>query len=303
MHGMNEFENESRDAVGGDNRLQITDYKSEEDVRGATGHRRNGKIARLPRDVREQINELLDDGVDYDTIIEKLGDAGKELNKQNLCNWVQGGYRDWVKERERKALLEGNFSRVVDLLAKAEPDEVPDLIVKLMAARVGGVLSGITPQDLHENSEKDPRNLVRLLSLVPKLSREALRTRKYRRAVQREEAAELKERDPNRPFGDESDHRAVVDIVDRVLGLGRYTKPRKDERTSNIQLPSVSTRPPNVERAEEDNRKSKIEDRKNSEDGAVVTSPHAEVSGAESLSLTPGFNRGTSEGGEENKTV
>ncbi len=193
-------------------------------VPGASGHRRNGKIARLPKAVREDINEWIDDGVEYEKIIETLGDEGKGLTKQNISRWAQGGYRDWVKEQERSALLNGNSDRVVDLLTKAEPEEIPDLIVKLFAARVGGVLSDLTPQELRDNSEKDPRNLVRLLSLVPKLSREALRTRKYRRSAEREEAQELKLRDPKKPFGDESDHRAVVDIVDRVLGLGRHRR-------------------------------------------------------------------------------
>ena len=181
-------------------------------------------MARLPRATREKINEFLDDGIPYGKIVEMLGEDGNGVSISNLCKWEKGGYRDWLKEQERKVLLEGNFEKVVDSLVKAEPEEVPDLVVKLMAARMSGLLSELTPQELQENSDKDPRTLVRLLSLVPKLSREALRTRKYRRSVEREEAQELKLRDPKKPFGDESDHRAVVSIVDRVLGLDRYRR-------------------------------------------------------------------------------
>jgi hypothetical protein len=59
--------------------------------------RRNGKVARLPAGLRDQINRLLDDGVPYKVIIEKLGDAGKHLNEDNISNWRLGGYQDYLK--------------------------------------------------------------------------------------------------------------------------------------------------------------------------------------------------------------
>src|SRR5436189_4825362 len=59
--------------------------------------RRNGKVARLPSALREQINHMLDDGVPYKTIIQKLGEAGKHLNKDSISNWRSGGYQDYLK--------------------------------------------------------------------------------------------------------------------------------------------------------------------------------------------------------------
>src|SRR5258706_8651434 len=58
--------------------------------------RRNGKVARLPSALREQINQMLDDGVPYKAIIERLGDAGKHLNEDNISNWRLGGYQDYL---------------------------------------------------------------------------------------------------------------------------------------------------------------------------------------------------------------
>src|SRR5690242_20589736 len=59
--------------------------------------RRNGKVARLPSAVRAQINRMIDDGVPYKVIIEKLGETGKHLNESNLSNWRLGGYQDYLK--------------------------------------------------------------------------------------------------------------------------------------------------------------------------------------------------------------
>jgi hypothetical protein len=59
--------------------------------------RRNGKVARLPLALRDQINHLLDDGMPYKTIIQKLGEAAKHLNKHSISNWRSGGYQDYLK--------------------------------------------------------------------------------------------------------------------------------------------------------------------------------------------------------------
>ena len=59
--------------------------------------RRNGKVARLPFAVRCDINRMLDDGLPYKVIIEKLGDSGKHLNEDNLSNWRLGGFQDYLK--------------------------------------------------------------------------------------------------------------------------------------------------------------------------------------------------------------
>src|SRR6266700_5861447 len=59
--------------------------------------RRNGKVARLPSPLREQINQMLDDGVPYKAIIQKLGEPGKHLNEDNLSNWRLGGYQDYLR--------------------------------------------------------------------------------------------------------------------------------------------------------------------------------------------------------------
>src|SRR5436305_1690239 len=58
--------------------------------------RRNGKVARLPAELRDQINRQIDDGVPYKVIIERLGDAGKHLNEDNVSNWRLGGYQDYL---------------------------------------------------------------------------------------------------------------------------------------------------------------------------------------------------------------
>src|SRR6266850_5579583 len=68
-------------------------------------HRR-GSVARLPKQLRDQINNLLRDGLPYRSILEKLRatcpnpllDAVKELH---VSRWrSRGGYREWLDQQE-----------------------------------------------------------------------------------------------------------------------------------------------------------------------------------------------------------
>ena len=73
---------------------------------------RTGKIARLPAAVRQQLNLRLDDGQEGPPILdwlnalpevqallqEKFG--GAPISPQNLSQWRQGGFQDWLLLRE-----------------------------------------------------------------------------------------------------------------------------------------------------------------------------------------------------------
>src|SRR3954447_7395107 len=62
--------------------------------------RRNGKIARLPAEVREVVNEMIRDGAEYGVIVEELQRLGHEdIRTRNVSRWFQGGYQDWLREQ------------------------------------------------------------------------------------------------------------------------------------------------------------------------------------------------------------
>ena len=78
--------------------------------------RRNGKVARLPFALRSEINRMLDDGLPYKAIIEKLGEAGRHLNEDNLSNWRLGGYQDYLK------------AQVIHERARAQTEAAADVV-------------------------------------------------------------------------------------------------------------------------------------------------------------------------------
>lgn len=77
---------------------------------------RTGKIARLPHQLREQLNRRLLDGEQGKKLLIWLNSlpdvhtilaadfGGRPINAQNLTEWKQGGHRDWLAEREARDL-------------------------------------------------------------------------------------------------------------------------------------------------------------------------------------------------------
>src|SRR5438105_6392552 len=79
---------------------------------------RTGKIARLPRSVRDELNRRLDEGEQGNKLVAWLNGlsevqaivatkfGGKAIREQNLSEWKQGGYRDWLAKQEALEIAE-----------------------------------------------------------------------------------------------------------------------------------------------------------------------------------------------------
>src|SRR3989440_12157540 len=81
---------------------------------------RKGKIARLPKAARDMINHMIDDGLPYHVIIDELGEAGEGLNTQNLTNWKQGGYQDYLKIQETIEKIKAQTEAATEILQGVE---------------------------------------------------------------------------------------------------------------------------------------------------------------------------------------
>lgn len=96
---------------------------------------RNGKIARLPRAIRDELNARIDDGEDGGTLVAWLNTlpeaqavvanefGGVPISKHNLSEWRRGGFRDWQVRQETRELAE----QFHDQAAAAESEGAPPL--------------------------------------------------------------------------------------------------------------------------------------------------------------------------------
>jgi len=107
---------------------------------------RNGKIARLPRNIREQLNRRLQDGEQGKELVAWLNDlpavrtiieqefASRPIREQNLSEWRKGGYMDWLSQQ---AALERGRELIAEVaeLSKAADGEFTDKLARFLCAQ------------------------------------------------------------------------------------------------------------------------------------------------------------------------
>ena len=108
---------------------------------------RYGKIARLPRDLRDQLNRRLDDGEPGVQIVNWLNELpevqavlsrnfdGRKINEQNLTEWKAGGYRNWQALQEMLAQTREMAADAVEL-TRATSGKLSDHLAAILAALV-----------------------------------------------------------------------------------------------------------------------------------------------------------------------
>jgi hypothetical protein len=184
-------------------------------------HRR-GKVARLPKLLRDQINQMLRDGHSYHHILEKLKtipDAATiPISKQNLSRWKFGGYLDWLAQQEWREDLHDRQADALQLLEDPTGSRFQEVSLQIAAMRIFELLQRLQASTLSANLQDLPPGFLRLLAVLPRITREALRYQKYRDACHRARAQLQALHDPKRKLNDD-ERRAIVRNVDEILGL------------------------------------------------------------------------------------
>ena len=108
---------------------------------------RNGKIARLPRSIREQVNRKLDDGITGVEIVEWLNSLpeaqalmaaefdGRPIREQNLSEWKAGGYRDWQMRQEALEMVRSLAEEAGELKKAAKEEPLTEALALWVASR------------------------------------------------------------------------------------------------------------------------------------------------------------------------
>ena len=141
---------------------------------------RNGKIARLPKTIRDELNRRLSDGEPGNQLVAWLNGlpevqevvatefGGRTVREQNLSEWKQGGYQDWLRQQEALELVRGLSAEGEELqAATAEP--LTEKLVVWLAARYAVATRKLAGQD--GNTELDWQRLRELCSDVVALRR------------------------------------------------------------------------------------------------------------------------------------
>src|SRR5436190_1489099 len=106
---------------------------------------RKGKIARLPKAIRDELNRRLSDGELGTALVDWLNSlpgvqrivadefGGRAVRPQNLSEWRKGGYREWLQTQQAAELVRHPFAEAADL--KSAVHDPSDKLGTWLAAR------------------------------------------------------------------------------------------------------------------------------------------------------------------------
>ena len=110
---------------------------------------RNGKIARLSRNLREELNRRLRDGQQGKRLVKWLNSlpevqevlaeefGGRPISEQNLSEWKQGGFEDWLRHQETREWVQKLADESADLEEIAGDFSVADWLSPPIAVALG----------------------------------------------------------------------------------------------------------------------------------------------------------------------
>ncbi|MEQ1749027.1 MAG: hypothetical protein ABL974_06365 [Prosthecobacter sp.] len=158
---------------------------------------RNGKIARLPKSIRDRLNQQILDGVPGKNLVAWLNEKievqilleeyfnSRPITEQNLSEWKQGGHQDWLKHQEIRDRVRLMGEEGEDLAKEAGQMPLSDRHAATMAMALGSAL-----EKLASESFDTPAQRRELLELAHELSR--LRKTDYRSVELRMELERFK---------------------------------------------------------------------------------------------------------------
>ena len=180
--------------------------------------RGNGFVARLPRAIREQLNQMMLDGVPYPQIIKRLGEPASHLKPDHLYQWKKRGHQDWLLHQDFLAERRIRQESAGDIVDDCDTNKVSQGALQLGTLYIYEALRDLRAGGLESKLGGDSAAFARLLNALSRASRETLQLQKYRDVCDRARAALQELKDPKRKLN-ESETRAIVLKVDDILGL------------------------------------------------------------------------------------
>ena len=211
---------------------------------GRTRHRRTGKVASLPKAARDLLNAALDDGLPYRQIIQNLGPQGGGLNENNISEWKDGGYQDYLQDKFWRDDMRARQETFLDLIAGSDPLKLPEAGLQLAATGACELLRDLCELASSPGAKLDPNQYVRVSNSLARLSRSILTLQQYRDAAAKSQELKLKQLAKNRELV-EAERIALLDSADDLFGTKSYLRLQREAlATPSAPLSGLPSAPP-----------------------------------------------------------
>ena len=157
---------------------------------------RRGKIARLPKTIRDELNQRLSDGESGTALAAWLNSlpevqrviasefGGQPVNADNLSQWRRGGYREWLQLQEAAELVRHPFAEADDLRSAVE--DPSDKLGTWLAARYAVATRQLTNEDNGQLDWDRLREMCRDVSALRRGDHQAARLKIQQARLERE---------------------------------------------------------------------------------------------------------------------
>jgi hypothetical protein len=139
---------------------------------------RNGKIARLPSQTREQLNRRLEDGEPGKRLVQWLNElpqvkemlerdfAGRPISEQNLSEWKQGGYQDWLRLEQDREFAWSLVEQAETLETVSDGIPLSDHMSAMAALALGRMIRSVTSGEMEPSQRREVLSLLEALALL-----------------------------------------------------------------------------------------------------------------------------------------
>jgi hypothetical protein len=161
---------------------------------------RNGKVARLTKAIRDQINIMIQDGVPYLKIIERLGPDGQDLNEDALTTWKGGGYEDWLRDNDLAEVIARKYELAVAVTEKTSSGTLPaSTVLHALAANLCEFMIETDPQILRRSVLSDSDKFTRLVNSMVRLAEGTIKCDEHKMKVEELIASAAKQNKDAKP--------------------------------------------------------------------------------------------------------
>jgi len=186
--------------------------------------RRTGTIARLPREVRDQVNEMLDDGCPYDRIIEWLAAKGHPgVEDGEISEWKKGGFQDWLEFDARLKREEKVRELSYEIAMANEGSKTQEAAIQVAASFLFQVFMKFDPDELAKQLKIDPKHITAVLNAFSRINRRGSETemiKEYKRQQEQQRLAASQEKVVSEvPAGLSDEGRAQIEQEYRIRSL------------------------------------------------------------------------------------
>jgi hypothetical protein len=109
-----------------------------------TSGRARGKVSRLPKETRDQINQWLLDGLPYSDIIQRLDQLGHHFTTDNISQWKKRGYQDWLMEQNFISAIRPRQENVGELSENFDATQVVHAALQVGTLQIFDALRELT---------------------------------------------------------------------------------------------------------------------------------------------------------------